>query len=368
MRSYPHRRQKLHFLLYQVCCNYFGFKHLIKIPERSFKPRAVHIKIAAMRSFAASRNWQRKHFRTLTSGFKGFLLAGFVSLSSFFAHAADFPRQLEDGRGRVVTLPAPPQRIISQTLATDEMLLALCPLERVIGFSALSTDAQYSLIAEAVQASGKARPSGVEQILQHRPDLILTASYNRAETLQQLQASGAQVLQFAHFNSIKNIYANTRLLGRALGLEENAQHLIEKMQGEIQQWQACVDTAKKTRALLLDSWHFTSGKNTTADDLLGLAGLQNIAAQNGVRGVQKLDYERLLVWQPELIIVPTQVENFAQARQNLFHNRFVARTPAGQKGAIVMVDKRYFEAVSQFVTQGFAQLVQALYPQCRDKM
>ncbi len=35
-RLYTHTRQKLHFLLYQVFCKYLGFKHLVKIPERSF--------------------------------------------------------------------------------------------------------------------------------------------------------------------------------------------------------------------------------------------------------------------------------------------------------------------------------------------
>lgn len=288
------------------------------------------------------------------------LLLFIVSLFAATLHAADFPRHLSDGRGQPITLPAAPQRIISQTLATDEMLLAVCPLERILGFSPLALDTEYSLIAEAVKASGKAHPAGVEQILQLQPDLILTASYNRAETLQQLQASGATVLQFAQFNSLENIYANLRLLGRALALEQQVASLIEQMQQEIKHWQQRLHKPSAKRAIVLDIWHFTSGKNTTADDLLGLAGLHNIAAQNGVVGVQKLDYERLLVWQPALIIVPSKPEDFEQVRQNLLNNPFVQATPAGQKRAIITLDKRYFEAVSQFITQGFAQLVQGL--------
>ncbi len=40
---YTHTRQKLHFLLYQVFCNYLDFKHFIKIPERRFQVRAVYM-------------------------------------------------------------------------------------------------------------------------------------------------------------------------------------------------------------------------------------------------------------------------------------------------------------------------------------
>ncbi len=284
---------------------------------------------------------------------------------SFPIFSAPFPRQIQDGREQNLIIPALPQRIISQTLATDEILLEICPLERIVGFSPLATDIQYSLISPVVQKSGKAQPANVEQILQLQPDLILAASYNRAETLQQLQAHSALVVQFSHFGSLENIYTNVHLLGTAIGRETQAQTLISNMQKHIKSLQQCVDKQPlKLRTLILDTWHYTQGEHTLAHELLQLAGVRNIAAEQGVKHLQKLDNERLLRWQPELIIVPDKPENFTITRQRLLHHPFIAATPAGLQGRIILLDKRYFEAVSHWVVQGFKQLVEALYPHC----
>ncbi len=298
----------------------------------------------------------------------------FIKITSVFvllcwastSFGGEFPHTLEDGRGHTITLSASPQRIVSQTLATDEMLLAICPLSRIVGFSTLSVDAHYSLIAEAVRNSGKARPASVEHLLRLQPDLILTASYNRAETLQQLQAGGATVMQFAHFDSLDNIFTNLRLLGRAIDAQAPAEQLIADMQQRINTWQTCrASGTAKVRALVLDTWHYTRGTQTTADDLLRLAGLENIAAQQGVTGVEKLDTERLLRWQPDLLIVPEHPAQFAAARQHFLNDPLLSATPAGQHSRLIFLDKRYFEAVSHLVAQGFVQLMQALYPDCQ---
>ena len=115
------------------------------------------------------------------------------------AAAKPFPRELRDAKGETLILPHEPQRIVSQTLGTDEILLAICPTERVVALSNLAEDGNYSNIVEEARQIPNRTTQGPEQILQFKPDLIFVASYSRAETVepaQVFQSAGFQVRQF----------------------------------------------------------------------------------------------------------------------------------------------------------------------------
>ena len=47
---------------------------------------------------------------------------------------------------------------------------------------------------------------------------------------------------------------------------------------------------------------YTMGKNTVLHDTIVTAGLENLAATQGLVGSQPLSMERLLVWQPDIIL------------------------------------------------------------------
>src|SRR5215510_12454104 len=113
------------------------------------------------------------------------------------AIARPFPRELRDAKGETLNLQREPQRIVSQTLGTDEILLAICPPERVVALSNMAEDGDYSnAVEDARRIPGRAT-EGPEQILQFKPDLIFVASYSRAETVELLKASKAPVFRFA---------------------------------------------------------------------------------------------------------------------------------------------------------------------------
>src|SRR5688572_4758886 len=58
-----------------------------------------------------------------------------------------FPVTVVDGLGNEVTVDAPPQRIASVTLGTDEILLDLVGPERLVGITYLASDETTSNIA-----------------------------------------------------------------------------------------------------------------------------------------------------------------------------------------------------------------------------
>src|SRR5512141_903950 len=121
---------------------------------------------------------------------------------------------------------APPQRVVSQTVGTDELLLALADPSQIAALSNLAKDPAFSPVAKAAAGYPCLRTSDAESILKFRPDLVLIASYTRAETKALLQRTGVKLLVLDRFETLQDLYANARAIGAALGHPGRAEAAI----------------------------------------------------------------------------------------------------------------------------------------------
>jgi iron complex transport system substrate-binding protein len=278
---------------------------------------------------------------------------------------APFPRQLRDAGNEVLTIKAQPQRIVSMTLSTDEILLAICQPERIKGFSKFALDSKYSNIVTEARAAGSPTVENAEQILQLQPDLIFVASYSRAETVQQLQSAGAIVFRFANFVTIADIEQNIRTIGYATGTDERAEALVIQMERELDAIRARVPNIssdkRPPRVLSYGADGYTAGKNTLFDDIVRTAGAINVAAEQGLEGFPRISAEQVAAWQPDFIVAGANADKFEDTRRRLLSNPAVATTDAARAGRIIIIDNRYFLAVSQYVVRHVGALVDGLY-------
>lgn len=273
-----------------------------------------------------------------------------------------FPRKLYEATGEILLIPKRPQRIISQTLATDEILLAICPPERIIAVSTLALDPQYSNVIVPARQVAQYVGDNVERILSLQPDLVLVASYTRAETLELLKTSAAPILRLTQFQRIEEIKNNIRLIGYAIGEEQRAADLITQMSSEIQAILAQIPTTPQPpRVISYSLDHYTAGRYTTFDDIVNLIGAINIAAEQGIEQYAKVSDEQILTWQPQFIISYAQLGEFDQVYQQLLTNPAIAASEAGQAGRIIIVDNRYLLAVSQYIVKAIKVLADSLY-------
>jgi iron complex transport system substrate-binding protein len=274
-----------------------------------------------------------------------------------------FPRILRDSLGKTVIIPEKPQRIISQTLATDEILLALCPLERIVTFSALATDDYYSHIVEQAKSLKKQQTNhNVESILSLNPDLVLISSYNRAEMINLLQATGLSVFRFNHFYSINDIKNNIRRIGYAIGEDESARLLIIQMEQEIAAIrQQIPKNIPSPRVLFYDSFGYTAGRHTFFDDMVLLVAGINLASEHEIEGYVKLNSELIYDWQPYFIVTSAIQGQFEQTRQHLLKNPLIATSNAGKTGRIILIDHRDFNATSHHIVPAIEALAKGLY-------
>jgi cobalamin transport system substrate-binding protein len=278
------------------------------------------------------------------------------------AAARPFPRELRDAKGETLILPREPQRIVSQTLGTDEILLAVCPPERVVALSNLAEDGDYSNAVEEARRIPGRTTEGPEQILQFKPDLIFVASYSRAETVELLKSSKAPVFRFANFDSIDDIKSNIRTVGYATGTDTAAEKLIGKMDADLAAIRARIPKNESpARVMSYDKLGYTAGSNTLFDDVVRAAGAVNVCAEQGIKGFAKINSEKILDWQPDFLITGANQGKEKSVRDRLLEDPAVANSKAGQAGRIIVIDSRHFLTVSHHVVRFVEVLANGLY-------
>jgi iron complex transport system substrate-binding protein len=274
-----------------------------------------------------------------------------------------FPRTLTDALGNTLTMAAPPQRIVSQTLGTDEILFAICPSSRIVGLSTLARDEVYSNVLQEARASAALPSTGPEQVLRLKPDLIFVASYSRAEVVEMLRVSHAPIFRFANFDRIDDMKTNIRIIGRAIGEDAAAERLIADMDRRLAALAAHVPQGPRPRVMSYAADGYTAGGNTLFDDAIRAAGGVNAAAEHGVCGFARVSAEQVLQWNPDVIVSGARPGQDQVVRDSLLRNAAVAATRAAREGRIVTMPARQFEAASQYVVNAAETLSAALWAQ-----
>lgn len=275
--------------------------------------------------------------------------------------AQPFPRELRDGSGENFVVQKKPQRIASQTLGSDEILLTICEPERIVALSSLAEDANYSNIVERAKEIPNRVTQGAEQILQMQPDLIFVASYSRAETVEQLKAANAPVFRFANFNSIEDIKKNIRTVGFATGCDAGAEKLIRQMTDELAAVAARVPRNKPAPRVMSYGGGTTAGANTTFNDMARAAGAANVSAEMGIDGFAKISGEKVAEWQPDFIVAGANPGEIEIKRQQLLDDPVIAATKAGKNGNVVVIVNSNYLTVTHNIVRGVETLADALY-------
>jgi iron complex transport system substrate-binding protein len=271
-----------------------------------------------------------------------------------------FPRTLTDALGNRLTIPAPAQRIVSQTLSTDEILFAICPPSRIVGVSTLARDEIYSNVLAQARASSAPPSTGAEQVLRLKPDLIFVASYSRAEIVEVLRASHAPIFRFANFDRIEDVKTNVRIIGRAIGEDAAADKLVADMDRRLAVLAEHAPEGRPRPQIMTYSGDgYTAGANTLFDDMIRAAGGINVASIH-VCGFGRVSAEQVLQWNPEVIVTGFKPGQEQAVRDALKGNPAIAATRAVKAGHIVTIPARTFEAASQYVIDAAQQLQAAL--------
>jgi iron complex transport system substrate-binding protein len=253
---------------------------------------------------------------------------------------------------------ARPQRVVSQAVGTDELLLALADPGQVAALSHIAHDAQFSPVAAEAKRYPTIRESDAESVLRFRPDLVLATTFTRPETLSLLRRAGVHLVVLDRFDTLEDVYASIQLLGRELGQEARAQALITQCRGRVEALAARLRGVRPVRVLSASMYPFTSGAGTTFQDLCDHAGALNVAAEAGLRGHAPTPSERLLLWNAEVLVVSDDPGLRARLGE-IPHYRAL---PAFKAGRLVPVPGPLMSSISHHRIAAYEVLARALHP------
>ena len=251
-----------------------------------------------------------------------------------------------------------PERLIAMTLATAEMLLALAPRGRIAGLHKLAGHPGYSNVA--AQAQGiPLIDSTPERIIDLKPDVVFVASYSSAAFLNHLRAAKVPVSRFSAFSGVADVFASIEKMGRLIGAEDKARKLIKDARERIRAIRARIPSnMRPPRILTFVRGGWVTGAGTSHDALIRLAGGENVAAEQGIRGARRVSAERIIAWNPDVIMVGAHPESGASMKDVIRANGVYAPLRAKK---IVEIPYPRFSSVSQYIVDGLDDLVRGLY-------
>jgi len=264
---------------------------------------------------------------------------------------------------RSVTLRKQPERIIPHSTGLTEILWAIVPHERLIAVHKSCKDRQFSflapLLSEDLPTYGT---DDAEIVIGYRPDLVMTSFFSNENFLHQLRSAHVPLAQFGFFDDLDSIEEQILLAGRLTGEEASARRLVAVMHEKLRDIQRAVSQrrggkAKPPTVLYYDNMAYVAGSGTTFDSMCKALGVTNIAAAKGIRNFKQVDYETLLQWDPDVIIVPEE----STFDKQLYGQQILASARAVRQKNIRKMPTVYLLSSSQYLIASINYLAGLLY-------
>ncbi len=197
-----------------------------------------------------------------------------------------------------------PQRIVSLAPSNTEILFAIGAGDRVIGvtdYCNFPPEVVEKKERGELVSIGGYTTINIEKVVSLKPDLVVASYGNGIENIETLRRMGLTVIAFDP-KSIEDVMRDIVLIGVATGEKENATKLVQDMVEKIENVSESVRGKPKVRVAHI-LWYdpiWVSGSRTFIDDVIGLAGGENVFSFEGWRTVS---VEDLIAANPDVILV-----------------------------------------------------------------
>ena len=263
-----------------------------------------------------------------------------------------------DGTGRVITLPAPPRRIVSLVPGVTEMLFAIGADDRLVG----RTDfCDYPAAARAKPSVGGMVAPSLELLVALKPDLVVvTSSGNSDDTRVQLERLRLPVY-LVDPHGLSDVFRTMERLGDLTERRARADELVAGLQGRVRAVAARVAARPRPRVLYV-VWPdplIVPGRGAAVTELIALAGGDSLTAE-GPEGYPRYSVEAAVAGAPDVIVLARHGAGVAPYARDKWE-RF-AGLPAIRAGRLHAVDGDLFHRFGPRVVDALEILARLLHP------
>jgi iron complex transport system substrate-binding protein len=263
-----------------------------------------------------------------------------------------------DGTGRVITLPAPPRRIVSLVPGVTEMLFAIGADDRLVG----RTDfCDYPAAARAKPSVGGMVAPSLELLVALKPDLVVvTSSGNSDDTRVQLERLRLPVYLIDP-HGLSDVFRTMERLGDLTERRARADEMVAGLQGRVRAVAARVAARPRPRVLYV-VWPdplIVPGRGAAVTELIALAGGDSLTAE-GPEGYPRYSVEAAVAGAPDVIVLARHGAGVAPYARDKWA-RF-AGLPAIRAGRLHAVDGDLFHRFGPRVVDALEILARLLHP------
>lgn len=269
---------------------------------------------------------------------------------------------LRDMRGREMTLPGPPARIVSLVPSVTESAFALGGEARLVGVSDFCDWPPAA--RRKPRVGGMVNPS-LETIVALKPDLVVgTDEGGREETFLQLRRLGIPVY-VVHAHRVAEMYDLIARVGALTGRTEAVGPLVAGMRRRIEAVRAAVRPFPAPRVLYV-LWPdplLVPGYHSHLTEMIELAGGRSITGEEPVQYV-RFSVEAAVARAPEVIVLADHSSGASTAgRAEPEKWRALTSVPAIRAGRLHSVDLSILHRYGPRVPEGLEILARMLHPE-----
>ena len=218
------------------------------------------------------------------------------------------PIRVVDDKGRTVTLPQPPQRIVSLLPSLTETVCALGACERLVGVDRYSN--WPAQVAQLPVVGGGLDPN-IEAIVALRPDVVLMATSSRAQA--RLESLGVPVvaLEPKTYADVQRVLGK---VGQVLGVQD-AQQVWRAIDAGVKAAAQSVPPAARGARVYFEvnSGPYAAGQASFIGETLTRLGAGNIVPAS-LGPFPKINPEFVVRADPDLIMVSVRSADGLAAR------------------------------------------------------
>lgn len=261
-----------------------------------------------------------------------------------------------DFLGRKVTIQKTPERIISLSPSTTELIFELGLRDKVVGVT--DFDDYPEEVASLPKVGGFNGPN-LEAIMAQQPDIIFASSLSGKEQMESIQKLGFPVVVLEAKN-IAQIYDAIEWIGKITGTEQKSSALMNKIKNKIDEISNKVkDLPPLNTFYVVDTnGNYTAGKGTFIDEIIQLAGGKNIA--DDAEGWVQYSLEQLVAKNPDVIITSAHAGDI----HNLKNMAGYKDTNAVKNDKIFIIsDDNIIVRASHRIVMGLEEIAKYLHPE-----
>ena len=276
-----------------------------------------------------------------------------------------------DDTGLTLQFTEKPKRIVSYSISTDEILLALVEPQRIAALSRLVDDPGVSsIVKEAKQIPNRVQGNSMEGVLAFKPDLVIIPDFHPPEMLQSARELGLKVYIYKTPSDIKRVKRSIRQIAALTGEKDKGEAIIAKMEARIKQVQqrlANIPASQRKRVIQLRSEGAFYAPDNSFGDVCRHAGVSDATLELKYPSAMEITQEKVVELNPDIIFVPDWdydgKHNPDGEKRKILNNPSYQGMKAVQQGKVYTISGALVLTVSQYIADAVEEVAKMSYPE-----